>query len=159
MTPGNRMKIEAAIARAVAANVADVMDGEWGEREWLHLFVDFEIAEKGDRSSSITFALARLPERDVEEVAFRLPQDAKRLFGELADAMAASPNGRWTGAQLRIARDGRYTLDYQYDSHWRLAGNLIDKRFDGYLDHWLASEAGAPYRTRPRRWWQALLGK
>lgn len=74
MTPIEQAQTEAAIVRAVAANVTDVMDGEWGEREWLHLFVDFEIAAEGDRSSSITFALARLPGRPVEDVSFRLPR-------------------------------------------------------------------------------------
>ncbi len=150
--------MEAAIVRAVVGGVTDVTDGEWGERDWLHLLVDIELAAKEDRSSSITFAFARLPGQAVEKVAFRLPQEAKRLFRQLADAMDTSSNGRWSSARLRVSRDGRYTLEFSYEPPWRLGGNLIDKRFDGALEHWLASDEGAPYRPRVKRWWQGRLG-
>lgn len=159
MTPTERAETEAAIVRAVAADVTDVMEGEWGDREWLHLFVDFEIAAEGDRSSSITFALARLPEQPVEDVSFRLPQEAKRLLGTLADGMGSTPNGRWTCAQLRVERDGRYALNYSYDPPYRLGGNLIDNRFRDYLDTWLASEDGAAFRPAPAPWWCRVLGR
>lgn len=159
MTPVERAEMEAAVARAVAANVTDVMDGEWGEREWLHLFVDFEIAAEGDQSSSITFALARRPGEAAEKVSFRMPQEAKRLLGKLADGMGASPNGRWTCAQLRLERDGRYALSYSYDPPYRLGGNLLDKRFNDYLETWLASEDGAAFRPIPAPWWRRMLGR
>ena len=157
MTPIERAETEAAVARAVAANVTDVMDGEWGEREWLHLFVDFEIAAQGDRSSSITFALARLPGQAVEDISFRLPQEAKRLLGLLADGMGASPNGRWTCAQLRVEQDGRYAISYSYDPPYRLGGNLLDNRFQDYRETWLASGNGAAFRPVPAPWWRRML--
>jgi len=158
MTPIERAELESDIVRAVAGGVTDVMDGEWGDREWLHLFVDFEIAPEGGRSSSIAFALARRPGRAPEKAAFRLPQEAKLRLGELADAMGATPNGRWTVAQIRISRDGRYDFRYAYGAPWRLSGNLTDKRFETYLDDWLTSDEGAPYQPRERRWWQRMLG-
>lgn len=159
MTPIERAETEVAVVRAVAANVTDVMDGEWGEREWLHLFVDFEIAAEGDRSSSITFALARLPGQAVEDVSFRLPQEAKRLLGMLADGMGTSPNGRWTCAQLRVERDGRYALSYSYDPPYRLGDNLLDNRFNDYLETWLASADGAAFRPVSAPWWRRVLGR
>lgn len=159
MTPMERAETEAAVVRTVAAGVTDVMEGEWDDREWLHLFVDFEIAAEGDRSSSITFALARRSGQPVENVSFRLPQEAKRLLGTLADSMTASPNGRWTCAQLRVERDGRYSLTYSYDPPNRLAGNLLDSRFNDYLDTWLASEDGAAFRPAPAPLWRRILGR
>jgi|GEM_PF-981734 len=159
MSPLERLETEAAIARAVAANVTDVLEGEWGKREWLHLFVDFEVDDLGERSSSTTFALARSPGQPMEKVAFRLSRDAKRLFGVLADGMGDSPNRRWTNAQLRVAWDGGYTLNYAYGPPYRLGGNLIDKRFDDYLEHWLASDEGISCNRPARRWWQRLIGR
>ncbi|TCP36580.1 hypothetical protein [Sphingomonas sp. BK235] len=146
MTATDRADLEAAIVRTVAGGVTDVMDGDWGEREWLHLFVDIEVSAQGGRSSSIAFAFARLPGQAVEKVAFRLPQDAKCMFRQLADAMETSPAGRWSSARLRVSRDGRYTLAFSYDRPWRLSGKLIDDRFKGALELWLASDEGAAYR-------------
>jgi hypothetical protein len=157
-TATERAELEAAIVHAVTSAVTDVMDGDWGEREWLHLFVDIEVAADGDRSSSIAFAFARLPGQAVEKVAFRLPHEARRLFRRLADAMEMSSSGRWNSARLRLSRDGRYTLEFSYDPPWRLGGNLIDDRFDGALEQWLASDEGAPHRAQVKRWWQGLLG-
>ncbi|MET0249489.1 MAG: hypothetical protein ABW164_07150 [Sphingobium sp.] len=146
ITAIERVEIEAAVARAVADGVTDVMDGEWGDREWLHLFVDFEIAAEGDRSSGISFALARLSGQPVDKVSFRLPHEAKRLLGQLADAMSGPSNVRWTCAQLRVERDGRYSFSYSYEPPHRLGGNLLDNRFKDYLTTWLASEDGGAFR-------------
>lgn len=137
---------QAAIVRAVAGNVTDVMDGEWGMREWCHLFVDFEAEPDGGRTSSITFAIARLPGQQPEKISFRLPPEAKRLFVELADAMQKDGTQRWSTAQLRVERDGRHDFQFAYDPPYRLGGNLLDKRFEDYLDTWLASPDGQGYR-------------
>ncbi|MGE4323167.1 MAG: hypothetical protein AB7E60_09085 [Sphingobium sp.] len=152
-------RIERDIVRAVAGNVTDVMDGEWEDRQWVHLFVDIEIDRDGGRSSSITFALAHKAGQPLEDVAFRLPREAKRLFGELAEAMRRPGEDRWSSAQLRVEGDGRYAFVFSYDLPWRLGGKLIDKRFEDYLDRWLDGPEGARFRqgaASPRR---GLWGK
>lgn len=141
------------IARAVAGNVSDVMDGEWGDREWVHVFVDFELADDGERSSSVTFALARHPGGPLEKIAFRLPQTAKRLFADLAAAMVQDSDGRrWSSARLKIERDGRFIFDFSHDPPYRLGGNLNDTRFNDYLTDWQAGSSQAPPPARHRSW-------
>ena len=148
---------EAAIVRAVAANVADVMDGEWGMREWLHLFVDFEIDASGERSSTICFALARHQGEPVEKIAFRLPYAAKQILATLAGGMALHNGDRWTVVRIRIERDGRFTFDYGYEAPYRLGGALIDTRYEDYLKQWLERDTEA--RGPPRSGWRKWLGR
>ena len=143
-------RIEEGIIRAVSGNVADVMDGEWEDRQWVHLFVDLEIDQNGERRSSITFALAHKPRQPLETISFRLPRDAKRLFGELAEAMRLPGEKRWSSVQLRVERDGRYAMEFSYDPPWRLSGNLLDKRFDDYLERWLATPDGVRFTQEPK---------
>lgn len=157
--------IQTAIVRAVAGNVTDVMEGEWGDRQWVHLFVDFEIDQDGTRSSSISFALAHRPRQPLEKLSFRLTRDAKQGFNQLAEAMRKPGEDRWSKAQLRIGRDGRFAFEFSHDPPWRLGGKLIDKRFEDYLDRWLETEEGAPFRDGKKRepapalgWWRRLLG-
>ncbi len=147
---------EATIVAEVVAGVADLTDGEWGNRAWLHLFLDIEVGD-GGRTSSICFSLAHRPGGPVERLAFRLPATAKRMFATLSDDMAGT-GSRWTSARLTVERDGRYAIDYRYDPPFRLGGQLIDRRFEGYLDRWLESEAGAPFREPARPWWRRWTG-
>lgn len=139
-------QIQEDIVCAVAGNVADVMDGEWGDRAWVHLFVDFEIDQESARSSSIVFALARHPGQALEKVAFRLPAEAKQRFSDLAEAMCRPGEDRWSSTQLRIEADGSFAFEFSYGQPWRLGGNLIDKRFEDYLGRWLDTPAGEGLR-------------
>lgn len=150
MDSGRQADREAAIVAKVTAGVTDVIEGEWGDRIWLHLFVDIEVGEAA-RTSSISFTLACRPNGPVERVAFRLTPDAKRLFAALADDMAGMDR-RWTSARLTVEPDGRYAIDYRHDPPFRLGGQLIDRRFEGYAERWLASGAGAGCRPPPP-WW------
>ena len=134
--------IEENLVRAVAGSVTDVSDGDWGDRNWVHIFVDFEIAQIGARSSSIAFTLAHRPQQSLEKVAFRLTPEAKQLFGTLAESMRQPGANRWSSTQLRIERDGSFAFDFSYDQPWRLGGNLIDKRFENYLELWLTTPPG-----------------
>lgn len=142
-------RIQEDIVRAVAGNVAEVMEGEWEDRTWVHLFVHIEIDQDGGRSSSITFALAHKPGQPLEDISFRLPREAKKLFNELAEAMRQPGEDRWSSAELRIERDGSFAFDFSHAPHWRLAGNLIDKRFDDYLDRWLGTPEGVRFAQNP----------
>ncbi|MFC4256466.1 hypothetical protein GRI97_09935 [Altererythrobacter xixiisoli] len=145
MPPADIQEIEQDIVLAMAGNVHAVMDGEWEDREWVHLFVDAEIAPDGSQTSSITFALARKPGGRLEEISFRLPREAKRLLNDLAEAMRQPGGERWSSAQLRIEQDGRYGVEFSYDPPRRLGGDLLDKRFDDYLLRWLETPEGARF--------------
>lgn len=146
MNVADQMDREAMLVRTIAANVHDVMDGEWDGREWLHLFADFEVDAQGERMSAICFALARQAGGPVEKIAFRFPFEAKQLLAGIADDMAARGEERWTAAHIRIERDGSYAIDYVHDAPYRLGGTLNDTRYVDYLGRWLESDAGAPYR-------------
>lgn len=152
-------RIQEDIVRAVAGNVAEVMEGEWEDRAWVHLFTHIEIDQDGGRSSSITFALAHRPGQPLEDISFRLPREAKRLFNQLAEAMRRPGEDRWSSAQLRIERDGTFTFEFSHAPHWRLAGNLIDKRFDDYLDRWLGTPQGVEFARSSAAQSRGLLGK
>ncbi|WP_301076468.1 hypothetical protein [Sphingomonas sp.] len=93
-----------------------------------------------------------------EDVSFRLPREAKRLLSTVADGMAASPDVRWTCAELRVEQDGRYGTSYRYDPPHRLAGNLLDVRLRGYRETWLASEHGAAIRAAAAPRWRRMMG-
>ena len=82
-------RIQEDIVRALAGNVTEVLEGEWEDREWVHLLVHIEIDPDGGRSSSMTFALAHKPGQPLEDISFHFPREAKKLFNELAEACAA----------------------------------------------------------------------
>lgn len=155
MQPIDDIAAEAELARAIADGAAQAV-AEDACGDWVHLFVDFEIDASGERSSSISFALVRAADGGIEKLAFRLLPDVKRRLRRLANA---APGGRWTSAQLRMERDGRYAFDYLYTPPCRLGGVINDTRFAGYVGQWLASKAGAPFRAKPRSWLRRWLGQ
>lgn len=141
-------RLQTDIVHAVTGDVSEVLDGEWGDRAWAHILVDFELGHDG-ASSSISFSLAHLPGRALEKVAFRLSAKTKGLFGNLATAMAGPDGSRWSSVQLKIESDGRFSFDVSYDPPLRLGGTLIDDRFRDYLERWLQSEDGASFLDTP----------
>ena len=147
--------LQAEIVQRIAGNVRDVMEDEWGDPEWVRLFVDFEWQE-GQRSS-ITFALAHRPGQALEKVSFRLPREAKFKLVELAQAMTPEGQTPWTTARLHINRDGRFEMETFHVAPRRLGGELIDKRFEDYLDRYIAEHGDTP-PAKARPWWKAVLG-
>ncbi|KLJ02482.1 hypothetical protein [Luteimonas sp. FCS-9] len=132
--------------REVAASVRDVNDGQWGDRDWLRLVVDFEsLAEDGGapRTSSISFAIARAPDGPLEKVAFRLSPAAKAGFAEIGRIMQAQKGQTWTTSTLVVERDGRYDFQFAYTPPYRLGGQLNDTRYRDYLERYKA-ETGTP---------------
>ncbi|WP_394003487.1 hypothetical protein ACF3M1_02145 [Luteimonas sp. WGS1318] len=132
--------------RAVAASVRDVNDGEWGERDWLRLVVDFETLPGDDgapRTSSLSFAIARVPDGPLEKVAFRLSPEAKAGFASIGRIMHAQKGQWWSTSTLVVERDGRYDFQFAYTPPYRLSGNLNDTRYRDYLERYKA-ETGAP---------------
>ncbi|MEO9337391.1 hypothetical protein ABFT80_08150 [Mesorhizobium sp. SB112] len=130
------LQMQADIARAVAQCVSNVNDGEWGDREWLRLVVNFEglWSSKEPVTSSISFAIARNTDGSLEKVSFRLSPDTKAKFASLAETMKGTGGSAWTVSDLVIENDGRYNFQFSYDPPYRLGGNLHDKRFLDYLD-------------------------
>ncbi len=129
--------------QAVAASLHDVNDGEWGDRDWLRLVVDFESLH-GDapRTSSISFAIARAPGASLEKVAFRLSPSAKAGFAEIGRIMHAQKGQWWTTSTLVVERDGSYDFQFAYTPPYRLGGNLNDTRYRDYLERY-KRETGA----------------
>lgn len=152
---GRVQALQAEIIRLIAGNVHDVMEGEWDDREWVRLFVDFEWQE-GQRSS-ITFALAHRPRQPLEKVSFRLPREAKMKLVELAEAMTPAGQTPWTTARLHIDRDGRFEMETFHVPPRRLGGELIDKRFEDYLERYIAKHGDTP-PAKARPWWKSVFG-
>ncbi|MEP7041731.1 MAG: hypothetical protein ABI843_01635 [Dokdonella sp.] len=126
--------------QAVAASVTDVMDGEWGDREWQRIVVNYEslLHAKEPEASGIAFAVAQAPGGTPELVDFRLSDAAEEGFKRIADIMHAQKGQYWTVVDLTIEHDGSYRFDYSYDTPYRLGGHPHDTRFDDYLQRYLA---------------------
>ncbi len=125
--------------RAVAASVTDVNDGEWGDRDWLRLVVDFESLaqdEAAPRTSSISFAIARAPGGPLEKVGFRLSRAAKDGFVRIGRIMHGQKGQYWSTATLTVERDGSYDFQFAYTPPYRLGGNLNDTRYRDYLERY-----------------------
>jgi hypothetical protein len=90
--------------RAIAASVHDVYDGEWGDREWERLVVDFEsLAHTNEpRTSSISFAIARAPDGPLEKVSFSLSADAEEAFMRINRIMQAQKGNYWSTCQVMV---------------------------------------------------------
>ena len=63
MEPIEGIAAEAGLARAIASCAAQAV-AEEGRGDWVHVFMDFEVDATGERSSSISFALVRMPSGD-----------------------------------------------------------------------------------------------
>lgn len=125
--------------RAVAASVTDVYDGDWGEREWLRLVVDYESATETDepQTSSLSFAIARLPGGPLEKVSFALSPDGEDGFERIRALMHGQKGEYWNTATLVVERDGSYDFQFDYGPPHRLGGNLNDTRYRDYLQRYV----------------------
>ncbi|MEN5060207.1 hypothetical protein [Luteimonas sp. TWI1416] len=130
------------VVREVAACVTDVMEGEWGAREWKRIGLHAEIdTEGGRRISSQTSAIAAIPAQPLEDVDFRLSRAAKEALVALRETMREE-RGAWSSVLLTIEPTGRFSFDFSYEPPRRLAGDLLYSPLDGFLDRYKA-ETGA----------------
>lgn len=129
--------------RAVAASVRNVYDGEWGDREWVRLVVDFESLAHTEEAetSSLSFAIAQAPGGPLEKVSFDLSPEAEDAFLHIARLMHAQKGQYWTTCRLTVERDGRYDFQFDYGTPYRLGGNLNDTRYRDYLDRYRVETA------------------
>jgi hypothetical protein len=126
------------VVREVAASVADIRDGTWGDRDWVRIAIDVEIdTEGGRRISSQTSAITRLPDGSLEDIDFRLSAQAKDALVALREAMR-DDRGMWSTCSLQIERDGRFAFDFSYGPPRRLSGDVLYSPLQGHLERYLA---------------------
>lgn len=141
-TPPKTEYLRKRIVQAVIASVPDVMDGEWGQRDWRQIVVNYEtlLHSAEPQTSDISFSVAQDHDGTLEIVDFRLSRTAKSALQELAAVMQAQGGAAWTVCDLVIEADGRYRFDFDYGAPYRLSGQLHDQRFDDYLQRYLAGQ-------------------
>lgn len=134
--------LQAAAVKAVAADVTDLQDGTWEDRDWVYLAVNHEVlVGDGRRSSTQASVLARKQGAPLEDLDFRLSMSSKSHLLALRDAMAATDGRTWTVLDLTVERSGRYDFAFSYDPPPRLGGNLLHSPLTGLLDRYLREHA------------------
>lgn len=134
--------LQAAIVRSVAADVTDLYDGEWEDREWVYLAVNHELLiEDGRRSSTQACVLAHRPGAELEDLSFRLSQQSKRAVIDLRDAMAMSGKQPWTILDMTVERSGRFNFDFSYGPPPRINGDLLHSPLKNLLERYRRDRA------------------
>lgn len=134
--------LQAAAVRSIAADVTDLQDGEWEDREWVYLAVNHEVlVEEGRRSSTQAQVIAHRPGAELEEFGFRLSMESKAHLLALRDAMADADGKTWTVLDLALERSGTYNFAFGYDAPPRLNGDLLHTPLSGLLERYLKAEA------------------
>jgi len=135
------MALQDAAVRSVVADIQDVQDGEWDDRDWVYLAVNHEVlVEEGQRSSTQAKVLARKPGAALEELGFRLSRESKAQLLALRDAMAEAEGRIWTLVDLTIERSGTYDFTFGYDPPPRLNGDLLHSPLTGLLQRYCKSK-------------------
>lgn len=130
--------LQAAAVRSIVADITDLHDGDWEDREWVYLAVNHEVlVEEGRRSSSQASVLAHWPGGELEDLDFRLSPASKADLLALRDAMAAADNRTWTILDLSVERSGQYNFAFSYAPPPRLNGNLLHSPLTGLLERYL----------------------
>ncbi|MHA6690902.1 hypothetical protein [Devosia sp. A449] len=127
---------QTAIAASVIADIAKPRDGQWGDRQWRRIVVNFEAQWSAEDlvTSVLSFAVAGGVGVELEKVSVQLSQATEDLFARLAAQMQAQNGVFWTVCDLVVDSSGRFTFDFSYDPPYRLSGNLNDKRFADYVE-------------------------
>jgi len=135
-----QLETQSALVRSVVEDRADLRDGEWGERGWVRLVVDYEAKWNSEApvTSALSFAVAENPDGSLEKLSFRLSAATKLQFTRLAVQMKEQQGTFWTVCHLVIDRTGRHSFDFSYDPPYRLSGALNDTRFVDYIAQHLA---------------------
>jgi hypothetical protein len=116
------------------------MDGEWGDRTWERIVVNYEtlLHTPEATSSTLAFSVARTPAGAYERVDFRLSDEAEAGLENIAEIAHAQDGTHWTVSDITIERDGTYKFAFSYDLPYRLSGHVHDRRFEDYLERYLA---------------------
>ncbi len=125
------------VVRSVIADITSLYDGEWEDRDWVHIAVNHEVLiEEGRRSSTQTAVLARKPGGELEDLNFRLSMATKQKLLTVRDIMAKGGKQPWTILDLTIERDGRYDFAFGYGPPPRLSGNLLHTPLSDLLERY-----------------------
>jgi len=129
--------LQNAAVRSIAADVTNLQDGEWEEREWVYLAVNHEVlVAEGRRSSTQAEVIANKPGAEQEELGFRLSMESKAHLLALRDAMTDVDGKTWTVVDLTVERSGKYDLAFSYDAPPRLNGDLLHSPLTGLLERY-----------------------
>lgn len=134
--------LQGAAVRSIAADVTDLQDGEWEDRDWVYLAVNHEVlVEEGRRSSTQAQVLARRPDADLEGLGFRLSVESKAHLLALRDAMADADGKTWTVVDLTVERSGQHDFAFSYNPPPRLNGDLLHSPLTGLLERYLEGQS------------------
>lgn len=129
--------------RSIAADVVDLQDGEWEDRDWVYLAVNHEIApDDGQRTTSQAKVLARRPSGELEALGFRLSMASKAALLALRDAMTRDGQSAWTILDLTVERSGRYNFEFSSAPPPRLNGDLLHAPLSDLLERYLEKQSG-----------------
>ena len=125
--------------RSIAADIVDLQDGQWEDRDWAYIAVNHEIlTEEGRRSSTQASVLARKPGGELEDLDFRLSRASKARLLALREAMTRKGEDAWTILDLTIDRNGHYDFQFSYAPPPRLNGDLLHSPLSNLLEQYLA---------------------
>lgn len=126
-------------AKAIIASVSDVMDGDWDDRVWERIVVNYEtlLHTPEATSSAIAFSIARSSAGRLETVDFRPSDEAEGGLENIVEIVHSQSGLYWTTCDVTIERDGTYKFAFSYDPPHRLSGHLDDRRFADYLERYL----------------------
>ncbi len=112
---------------------------------WDRIVVNYESLTHtpDETTSTIAFSIVRRTGGQWERVDFRLSDEAQTYLEHIKQDMHVKGGAYWTFCDVAIEHDGRYKFDYSYAPPYRLSGNLLDKRFEGYLERYLSEKRGA----------------
>ncbi|SMQ61699.1 hypothetical protein SAMN06295905_0558 [Devosia lucknowensis] len=127
--------------RHVVADIVDLQDGEWDDRDWVMIGVNHEIlAEEGMRSSTQAKVIAHRGDADLEALGFRLSMETKAKLLALRDDMTLPGEGPWTIVDLIIERSGTYNFAFSYGPPPRLNGDLLHSPLSDLLERYRAQQ-------------------
>jgi len=112
-------------AKGIVASVSDVMDGEWGDREWERIVVNHQtlLHSPEGTTSAIAFSIARSPAGAHEQLDFRISDEAEAGLENIAEIAHAQNGTYWTVCDVTIERAGTYQFAFSYDRPYRLSGD------------------------------------
>lgn len=133
--------LQDAAVNSITADIVDLQDGGWEDREWIYLAVNHEMsAEDAQRTSTQAAVLARKPSHELEKLNFRLSPASKLKLVDLRNAMIREGGTPWTILDLSVERDGRYDFQFDYGLPPRLNGDLLHAPLSNLLSQFLSRD-------------------
>ena len=100
-------------------------------QDWLEIILNFEVADNGNVSSLLFFAICK-DGKSYREEGIRLSAEARSLLKGLWN-LYSQLNDSWTTLDLRLLSNGVFNFNFSYDEPYRLSNELLeDPRFENY---------------------------